>query len=162
MKFACGAFVLVAVIGIVSGVLLLHLRSTGWSPGEWQSGVSSTFQSAGSHVPAPREHDGTVQVDGQGRTWIITVRAPREKLVSATASFDGSSVQTATRENGGIIDDGGGTLATLVLPRITWRWEGKVDWVFVDGDGSGVGRELKGLAGRLKPISDAAFRWLAR
>ena len=160
MKVAYAAFVLVAAIAILSGGLLLQLRSTGWSPGAWQSGVSSTIQRADSHTPTLREHDGTVRVEGQGRTWIITVRAPREKLESATASFDGSSVQTATRENGGIVDDDDGALATLILPRTTWRWEGKVDWVFAGGGGCGVGRELRGLERRLESITDAAFRLL--
>jgi hypothetical protein len=156
MKVAYGGLVLVAAIAMVSGVLLLHLRSTRWSPGAYEMGSYSTLPQRG------QEHDGTVRVDGEWRTWKITVRAPREKLASATASVDGSDVHTATRDNGGIVDRDDDALATLVLPRTTWRWEGKVKWVGADGRGCGSERHLTGLARRLKPISDAAFRWLAR
>lgn len=158
MKRSCWVLglVLVTTIATFSAILMFS------PPLTWQPEGTGEICSIYADFFGKREHQGTLRVVAEERAWIISVQAPREKLASATAHVRGADAQTATRLNGGIVDRPDDALATLVVPRTTWAWEGRVVWVGLDGKGHGSGGELTGLALQLRPISDKVYRLLTR
>lgn len=164
--------------------LALYRPSTAWS-----AGTVRAFTLSGPPVLTPEElraanlaltmgealpagwrleHDeGTVQVVdagklGSGKDWVVSVRARREDLVSATAYVNGSAVKTATRENGGIVDRAEDAVATLVVPVSSLAWAGRVEWIGADGTVRSESRGPPDFVLRLKRNWDAALDWLTR
>lgn len=69
------------------------------------------------------------------RSWTVTVIDEQSDLASATVYVNGQAIYTATRANGGIVDRGVMSIATLpvLVPPAGQSWAGKVDWTGNDG-----------------------------
>jgi len=80
--------------------------------------------------------DNGYAVPGTGeRSWSVTVVDDQADLSSATVYVNGQSVYTATRANGGIVDRGTMSIATLpvLVPPAGQTWTGEVQWIANDG-----------------------------